>query len=199
MRKLGISVLAGVCGASLFVFAEDKPAPSADAMMQEVMKAMQPGEKHAILKSFSGTWKVVIKSTTPDGKPMTEEGESVNTLINDGRFLKQEFKGTMMGQPFTGIGYLGYDNSTGKYQSFWLDSMNTSMTILEGAADASGKVLTFGGHVSCPVTKAKIPCKGTMTLVSDTEHTFSMTMPDPTAPGKDHTMEMTYTKAKAGE
>lgn len=196
MRKLGITVLAGVCTASLFVFADDKPAMNQDAMMQEVMKSMQPGEKHAVLKNFVGTWKAVVKSTGPDGKPMTEECESVNTLINDGRFLKQEFKGSMMGQPYTGTGYLGHDNATGKYQSFWMDSMNTSMTIIEGTADESGEVITFGGQASCPVTKSKVPCKAKMTLVSETEHSFSMSMPDPMSPGKDHTMEITYSKAK---
>lgn len=61
------------------------------------------------------------------------------------RFLQQEFTCSMMGQPCSGIGPTGYDNSRKKYVSTWIDSMGTGIFLMEGTASADGKTTTLKG------------------------------------------------------
>jgi hypothetical protein len=42
------------------------------------------------------------------------------------------------GRLYSGLGFTGYDNHTGKYVSTWMDSMNTGIMVFEGADDADG-------------------------------------------------------------
>jgi hypothetical protein len=48
----------------------------------------------------------------------------------------------MMGQPFTGINLLGYNNHTKKYESVWLDSMSTAIYFFVGKGSADGRTIT---------------------------------------------------------
>jgi hypothetical protein len=38
-----------------------------------------------------------------------------------GRFVEQRYAGNFMGQPFSGLGYTGYDNYRKKYIGSWMD------------------------------------------------------------------------------
>jgi hypothetical protein len=66
-------------------------------------------------------------------------------MLLDGRFLYQEFKSQMMGQPFSGIGIDAYDNVRKKYVTAWMDTMGTGIFIMEGTASADGKTITLKG------------------------------------------------------
>ena len=48
----------------------------------------------------------------------------------------------MMGAPFTGIGYTGYDNHKQRYVSTWMDSMSTAVLFFEGTVSPDGKTVT---------------------------------------------------------
>ena len=64
-------------------------------------------------------------------------------LILGGRYLEQRFKGTFMNQPFEGVGYTGYDNQKGVYQSVWLDNTSTWMMVSEGNMDEASKTIVM--------------------------------------------------------
>lgn len=66
-------------------------------------------------------------------------------MLLDGRFLYQEFNGTMMGQPFAGIGIDAYDNISKKYVTAWMDTMGTGIFTMQGTASADGKTITLKG------------------------------------------------------
>ena len=57
-----------------------------------------------------------------------------------GRFLEERVQSSFMGQPFSGIGYTGYDNVKKKYVSTWMDNMGTMIMVMEGTPDPAGKV-----------------------------------------------------------
>jgi hypothetical protein len=78
----------------------------------------------------------------PDKPPVESSGTCEQRMILDGRYLRQEYAGDMMGKPFTGINLLGFDNHSGKYESVWLDSMNTGIFSFVGPASADGKTIT---------------------------------------------------------
>lgn len=167
--------------------------PEQKAEMEAYMKAGTPGAPHKALADTAGTYDVKVKSwQAPGGPAMEETGTVTRSMVLDGRVLVEEFKGSMMGMPFTGHGMRGYDNVTGKHWSTWMDSMSTGMMMSEGTCDAKN-VCTFTGTWNDPIKKGPVTSRMTSRWTSPTTEVFEMH-----GPGKDgkefKMMEMTYTK-----
>jgi Protein of unknown function (DUF1579) len=180
---------------------EKKTAPAAGkmdekAMMDMMAKYSTPGAEHKKLESFVGTWDTTAKMwMDPTAPPQESKGTSENKMALGGRFLEQRFEGTFMGQPFSGVGYTGYDIYKKQYVGTWMDTMGTQIMSSTGTADASGK-MTFTGSVDDPMTNKKMDFKETITVVDNDHHVFEMWMPGPD--GKMFkTLEINYTKRKA--
>lgn len=132
-------------------FAKDKKAEKPmdpQAMMEMWQKLATPGEPHKQLEGLAGSWTTQTKEWMEPGKPPMESSGTVEMkAVLGGRFLQQEFTGSMMGQPYSGIGTTGYDNLRKKYVSTWIDSMGTGIFLMEGTASTDGKTITLkGGH-----------------------------------------------------
>lgn len=120
-----------------------------DAMMKKWMEAATPGEPHKKLNDMVGTWQTTMRSWDkgPDAEPTVSKGTSEVKWVLDGRFLEQTMKGEMMGMPFNGIGFTGYDNINKKYVSVWMDNSSTGLYTTEGTMSKDGKVLTMVGKM----------------------------------------------------
>jgi hypothetical protein len=167
--------------------------PEQKAEMEAYMKAGTPGAPHQAMAATVGTYEVKAKSWDAPGKPPREEmGTATRTMALDGRVLVEEFKGTMMGMPFTGHGMRGYDNVTGKYWSTWTDSMSTGIMVSEGTCDAK-ETCSFTGSWNDPIKKGPVKARMTSRWASPTSEVFEMY-----GPGRDgkefKMMELTYTK-----
>ena len=163
------------------------------AEMEAYMKAGTPGAPHKALADTVGTYEVNSKSWHAPGTPaMEDKGTATRSMALDGRVLVEEFKGSMMGMPFTGHGMTGYDNVTGKYWSTWMDSMTTGMMVSHGTCDAKN-ACTFTGTWNDAVKKGPVNSRMTSRWPSPTTEIFEMY-----GPGKDgkefKMMELTYTK-----
>lgn len=142
------------------VGAEDpkaKPAmtPEQQAAMEKMQKLGSPSEGHKALEPFAGNWTYTLKWwMQPDAPAESMSGNTKNSLVLGGRFLKQEISGeaSEAHPAFEGLGYTGYDNLRKEYQTVWLDNMNTSMMRGAGQYDAATKTLTQQGDFSCPMT-----------------------------------------------
>lgn len=156
---------------------QGREQPPSDEAMAEIMKKYQeaatPGKSHDLLKPLAGTFTVTAKFDSPQGT-ITSTGKASCEWVLDGRFLKQDFSGDMMGAPFTGIGYTGYDNSTKKYQATWMDSMSTAIFYMEGEADTAGKTLTLTGEGMDPATGQMKKYQHVWHLDNKDELTFEM-------------------------
>src|SRR6185503_4508262 len=107
-----------------------------------------PGTPHKGLAALEGTWTAKVKSwMKPGAPPMESEGTAEQKMVLEGRFLEQRFSGNFMGQAFNGLGHTGYDNFKKKYVSTWMDNMGTMVMVMEGTADATGKVTTYTGTI----------------------------------------------------
>src|SRR5689334_14429016 len=85
------------------------------AMMEAYSKLATPGAPHRLLARMAGSWNARIKSwVEPDLPPTESVGTCEQKMVLEGRFLQQEFSSEMMGNPFNGIGFMGYDNNTKK-------------------------------------------------------------------------------------
>jgi hypothetical protein len=179
--------------------ADDKSAPAAasqDEMMKAWMAQATPGAEHKALEAAVGSWDVRTKAwMAPGAAPAESAGTSENKMILGGRFLEQRYEGTVMGQPFSGIGVTGYDNYKNKAVATWIDSMSTSVMVLEGAWDKTGKVLTCFGTMNDVVAKKPMKVKTRVTIADADHHPYESwhTGPDG-AWSKD--LEIHYTRKK---
>lgn len=132
----------------------------ADAMAQamaEWMKIASPNENHAKLEPLVGTWDATTHFwMAPGMPPETSTGTSEIKSILDGRFIQENYEGTMQmpgaePMPFKGMGIIGYDNAKEEYTGIWADTMATMIISSTGRFDDSTKTLTLKSHFDCPM------------------------------------------------
>ena len=174
--------------------ADAKPAMSEKEMMEIWQKMATPGDAHKKLEPFVGSFTTKVKLWMAPGAPPEEsEGTSEGKWALGNRYVEQRYEGTFQKQPFSGIGFTGYDNYKKKYVGVWMDSMGTAMMIMTGSCDASGKVFTCEGEMPDCMTGKVVKMKTIHKIESPTKHVFEMHMPDES--GKMFKgLEVTYTK-----
>ena len=201
MRKVSSVALVLVLFTAGALWAQDTPkrdmAAEQKAAMDAMMRAATPGDAHKRLNPMVGTFDAKVKFWPAPGAPPTEStGKSVNEWVLGGRFIQQRFEGTMMGAPFSGIGYTGYDNIRHMYVGTWMDSMSTQfMTSSGGDPDASGKSWSFTASMMDPVSGEQVSSEERMTMIDNDHQVFEMYGPGPD--GRSYKMmEITYTRKK---
>ena len=179
-------------------FAADAPkggAADQQAMMEKMTKAASPGPQHEMLKKMAGEWNAKVTAQMDPSQPaQIENSASTLTMLMDGRYCQEVASGQMMGQPFSGMGITGYDNVLGKYVSTWIDNMGTGIMTSTGTADASGKVITWIGTMSDPMTGKVSKSRMVTTIVDDDHHTFEMYGTPPGAKKEMKTMTIEYSR-----
>ena len=190
-------VLALVCSIALAQDAAKDTAkkPTQQEMMEAMMKYGTPGKQHEQLKAMVGTWDAdVTFQMDPAAPEQKSKAKMVNESLFDGRYLKGDYTGDFMGQPFKGMSLMTYDNAKEKYVSLWIDSMSTMMMLSEGTADSSGKVITTSCTYDCPIQKERVSSRMVLTIQDNDHHTMDMYC---TQGGKEHkSMTIKYTRAK---
>ncbi|MDH3252629.1 MAG: DUF1579 domain-containing protein, partial [Ignavibacteria bacterium] len=179
---------------------QDKEAKGLDQDKEAMMKIWQevatPGESHKFLSQSVGTWETASKAwMDPSQPPEESKGTTKFTMILGGRFLQQEATGQMMGQPFKGIGIVGYDNFRKKYSMVWIDDSGTALFTAEGTSDRSGKTITFLGKMDDPFSGEKDKTvKYVSTMIDKDKQIFEIYGVEGEKEMK--MMEMTYTRKK---
>lgn len=164
------------------------------SMMDVYHKLAIPGAPHEFLTKMEGSWSVRSTCWMEPGNPVESSGTAEHKMVLDGRFLHQEFFGEMTGSPFSGIGYVGYDNHTGKYVSTWMDTMGTGIYYFEGTASADGRTITQFCNYDDPV-QGPVKWRSVSRLVDDDTLEFEMYITN--SSGKEEKMaDMTYTRSK---
>ncbi len=171
--------------------------PEMQAMMAKAKERGTPGADHAVLKPLEGEWTVTIRHWMKPGKKHEKSiGTSSNSWILDGRFLKQKYKGEWAGQPFEGMGFMGYDNVRKEYVSVWMDSMSTGIMQGSGQYDPTTRTIKSSGTFSCPLTGEKnMWYRDELKIVNDNKVIMNMYVKDPE--GKEfRSMELVYKRVK---
>ncbi len=151
-----------LCGVVLILLAlglpawAQEPAAAKDDPMQAMMAAYarygEIGHEHRLLQQRVGTWDVTVRMWTAPGSPAEEsKGTSECSLIMGGRFIHEKFESMVMGQAFSGLGLVGFDNIKKKYVGIWIDSMSTGIMNTEGVPAADGKSIEYMGDLPDPV------------------------------------------------
>ena len=167
-----------------------------EKIMEIYRKAGTPGEQHKLLAKLEGSWTTRSRGWMEPGKPPVESsGTCEQRMVLSGHYLRQEYAGDMMGQPFTGINFLGYDNHTGKYVSVWLDSMSTGIYYFVGAASADNRTITQDCDYDDPVRGPSL--WRTVTRIRDDNTVEFAMFLTPKGGREEKMMEMTIARKEA--
>jgi hypothetical protein len=202
-RVLGCLIVCLVVSAA--ATAQDKPpvgtagstmSANEKAMMDAMTKAATPGPNHEMLASIAGDW--TFKSRmwmNPTAAPAESTGTVNYTTLLGGRFVQGQYRGDMMGMPFEGIGLMGYDNTTGRFQTSWVDNMGTTIVYLTGLYDPAAKTITYTGQMDDIVKPGtKVNVRQVIRIVSNDSHVMEWYE---TRDGKEaKMMEIVYSRAK---
>ncbi|MCZ7648512.1 MAG: DUF1579 domain-containing protein [Planctomycetota bacterium] len=189
---LALSLALALGGRTL---AEDAAPGMDEAGMKLWQEKTTPGPEHEALMKLAGEYEVASKMfMAPEQPPQEGKGAATFTPVLGGRFLKQEYKGEMMGQPFDGLGFDGYDKIKKEYVTVWFDSMGTWPTLFRGKVQEEGKSFEFHATCPCPITNEEIKFRAVHATVSADSFIFTMYE---TRGGKENKMmELTYTRKK---
>jgi hypothetical protein len=155
------------------------------------------GPEHKVLESLTGAFQADVKFFFPDPtKPTLTKGTLSRKMILGGNYLQETFTGEFFGSKFNGIGIIGFDQVKKKYTTAWVDSMSTSMMLLEGTYDAEKKTLTSTGDDFDPMTKKKMQARDVLKIVSADTQTFEMFRHPEGEKEAFKVMEITYTRAE---
>jgi len=175
------------------VAAQRKQEGNIEQAMEVYKKLGTPGAPHKLLAHMAGSWSTKIRNwTSPDVTPMEWSGSSEQRMVLDGRYLHQEFAGEMMGQPYQGIGFTGYDNHLQRYVSTWMDSMSTGIMYFEGTASADGKTIIQTAGFDDPV-RGPMQWRSVTSILGDNTMLFEMYSLGESGQEK-KMMEITYTR-----
>lgn len=173
--------------------------PKKQEMMQKWMAYATPAEPHKKLAELAGNWNYTSKMwESAKAKPEESKGTSSMEMVLGGRYLQQKFTGQAMGQPFEGLGFIGYNNLENKYENLWLDNMGTGMMFgKDGTYNEKSKTYVDKGEHSCPMSADKKRDYRTEWKIMD-KNTMKFTM---WGPGIEDTkefrqMEITYKRVK---
>lgn len=83
--------------------------------------------------------------------PEPETGTATFRWLHEGRWVSQEMKSSMWGQPYRGFGIQGYDNYKKAYVGTWCDSSSTHLLTFQGNIDQSGKLIEQFGKMDEPM------------------------------------------------
>ncbi len=149
MRMLAVLSLVALSGSAGSGLAQESKTAAPQVDMAEMMKKarvyIQPGPAHKVLDRFLGSWDTEMRFTMPGLPPKPEKGTSTCSWLMEGRWVKCDATGTMMGKPLQTFVVLGYDNFKMSYRVMSVSSMDTAMFVSEGDMDPNGKVLiTYG-------------------------------------------------------
>jgi len=130
--------------------------------------AAAPDPEHAALARLAGEWSVRQSFwTTPGAPPKIDRGTASFALVL-GHHLRQTLRIPAADKPFEGLGYIGYDNATGRFFSTWMDVNFPGLIVADGSRDASG-VYEFRGSMADPTGKAAIPVREVL-RIADADH-----------------------------
>lgn len=102
-----------------------------------------PGVGQKFLEKFVGEWSVAKTFYPARGEPARTQGECKQTMVQEGRFLQSDFVFERDGNKSTGTGLIGFEASSGKFTSVWIDSRSTKMSMRQSRGKFEGEEIVL--------------------------------------------------------
>jgi hypothetical protein len=164
-------------GSDAWAQAEREPTPQELAYM----KVATPGKHHEILDEMVGEWEGRFEMRMdPNQEPMVTTGTITRKWILGGRFIQEDVVGQIPGAgTFEGLGFVGYNNFDGQFESVWMENMSTAISFSRGTYHPDKKVLHMAMDVRDPATGRLVHQWGKMDLSDPDRHTYTGYSTDP--------------------
>jgi hypothetical protein len=193
-----VALILIVCGA-LPMFSQEPQGfdPEMLEMMKKWSEYATPGDTHKELSKYIGDWNTTTKvwMEGQDNPPSESTGTATFAWVLGKRFLQQNFKGSMMGLPMEGIGFLGYDKYKKTFRMSWMDTMSTAINASEGHSRPDGSIHLWGTMDEFLLDLRDVSVRYVYRWVDD--DTFVFTVHDFAYPdGKTTAVEVTYKRVK---
>ena len=147
------------------------------AIAARYAKAASVGEEQKWLAGFAGKWKTASRQTLKPGTPAIESaGTSEFKMLMDGRFLVESNSSAGGAGTSTGMGIIGYNNLTQKYERVWFDSHSTAMIKSEGEYSKDRDEIRWVDQYTDPGLGKVITTTSSLRRVSEKELGFSQTV-----------------------
>ncbi len=174
----------------------EHPGGGMDPMMMEAMMAWQayatPGAEQTWLSTQAGTFITKAKFRMDPSAPwMESDGLVVRAMDMGGRFLIEDFTGSMMGMPFRGRGTTGWDNGRRVFVTTWYDNMSTGIAQGVGQWNEDRTKVNWEITQTDPMKKAPITTKADWWWKKNGTQVFDSWMPTPTGE-QFHAMRIEY-------
>lgn len=143
--------------------------------------AKQPADPAKGLQYFVGKWDATVQFKLPDGTEHEGKTSCDTKTILDGKFIQQEYKSTLGGQPLTVLQFVGYDMVKKKFVEFDIhaEGPQTSTMHSEGSFSPEGKVLTLAGDEIYVQTGKTVHMRTVTTIVDNDHYTLEWFMTEP--------------------
>ena len=190
LKNIALAVALGALIVSGPAAGQDMPTEA--EMMAAWEEAMAVGPEHMALTARAGTWSSTTSYPAEPGSEemITEQGTVERTATLEGRVLEERIQGTMMGQPYSGIGRTGYDNVTDRYWTTWNDTMSTGLMVMYGSYDDATSTYTFEGSSADPLL-GEVPMRVEQVIEGPDRETMRLFMEFPEQ-GMIQVMEIAY-------
>ena len=193
------AVVAAVFGLAVSAVAQEKAKAPTDAEIAAAMeKAMTPGEAQKKLDFLVGTFDVTIRTWLDPSKPPYEStATSVATWVLGNRYVQQMLAGYIAGEPWSGIGYAGYDNVAKRYVATYMDTGSTGMEWYTGTMDASGKLAKMTATIRDEVTGKTRTLEMRLRIADNGDHVTELWESNLSGGKMAKIMELQYTRKKS--
>jgi hypothetical protein len=154
-------------------------------------------ERDKRLEYFVGSWDVTARYKLPDGRYSAGNAVCESRWVLSDKFVKQEYKSIVMGQPLTVVQILGFDTIKKKFVEFQLHVHGPQTHTLhnEGAFSEDGRVLILIGDSIDGFTGKPVKLRAVTTVV-DKDH-YALDWFRTQAGGKEeHTVVLEHSRRK---
>ncbi len=159
------------------------------AMMAEIAA---PDQAHQLLTPFVGAWNAEVKFWWEGSdEPHVSTGVMLNDWILGGRWIEQRYRSD--DGMFAGMGLMGYNKTTGKFEGLWIDSASTMMQFETGDHNSSSNTFEMTSQMLCPQTRVPLLKRSVLRIQSEDRHTMESYFKSATGP-EQKTMEITFVR-----
>jgi hypothetical protein len=156
--------------------ASAKPLSPIDfARIELKQKPESLGAHHSRLAPMAGEFRATVQMWMGPGDPIEMTGTMVNSWDLGGRFLKQTYRGDGDAGPFgqfEGRGYWGYNDASGQWEGFWIDTASTMMHCETGHYDDGAEQWTMIGELTCPQSGDLTRKRSVVRVLDNDRHTI---------------------------
>jgi hypothetical protein len=143
----------------------------ATAADSPVARAPHVDAQHARLAGLAGHWSVRQSMwTDPKSPPVIDHGDASYAMVLGGRHLRQQLR-IASSKAFEGLGYIGYDDATGRYYSSWMDTNFSGIILAYGSYDAASRTYSLTGEMAGK-HGASVPVREVMRIADHDHFTY---------------------------